>query len=407
MTSQAISPNNTVSGLYFDTKVFRSTAGVLSLGAEYGIDTLIHQGGTYSGKTYSILLALHAWAKQQKEDMIISVVSCTVPHLKRGALRDWVNICEKLGGMEGWNKTDNIFHLGKTTLEFFSADDDGKVRGGKRDVLFVNEANLINYERFRQLSMRTRKCVILDYNPVSEFWAHEKLIGRSSTLFKITTYKDNPSTPPKVIKDIERLKETDPELYRVYGEGMTGSLQGVIFTNINVVPEFPVDYKRAALGLDFGFTNDPTAVVMIAQAHGELYCKEVIYETGMTNDDIYKELRAQGLHGLEVWADAAEPKSIEELRRLGLNVRAAEKGPESVRLGISILKKYRINITADSANWRKEASNYRWKIDANGNTTNTPMDDWNHCWDAARYWAIMKLRNRASGIRFANPTTSR
>lgn len=382
--------NEVASAIEFDTKVFRSTmAGLLK-----GVPVIVHQGGTYSGKTFNILSALHQYLEVENPDsrLLASVVSCTMPHLKRGALRDWEYICSYLGGLETWNKTDHIFKIGSSKVEFFSADDDGKVRGGKRDVLFVNEGNLINFERYRQLAIRTRATVIIDYNPVSEFWCHEHVLKQPGVLFKRSTYLDNPTTPDKVRRDIERLKDIDEQLYRVYALGLTGSVQGLIFTNTGLVDSFPQDAKKQCYGLDFGFTNDPTALVRFGELHGELWGEELIYETGLTNQDISAKLKALGIKRTdEIFAESAEPKSIEELRREKWNVKPAKKGQDSVRHGIDVLKQYKINITKASTNFDKERRNYRWKTDKDGNSLNIPIDLFNHCWDAFRYAATMKL----------------
>lgn len=355
---------------------------------------LIHQGGSYSGKTFGIECALYclAYTELNTTPLLISVVGCTVPHLKRGALRDFETITTALGGVKSHNKTDSIYKIGNCTIEFFSADDDNKVRGGKRDILFINECNLLNYERYRQLAMRTRMTTILDFNPVEDFWLHEKILPvEKNYVFKRTTYRDNPATPEKVRQDIENLKTTDPALYRVYGQGLTGQIQGLIFTKIKLVDTFPAEAKKIAYGLDFGFTHDPTALVKMGELGGEIYAQELIYETGLTNQDIHEQLKELGLTRLdEIIADSAEPKSIEELRRKGWNIKPALKGADSVRLGLSTLQSYEINLTTDSVNWRKEAKNYKWK-EKDGSFIQQPIDKWNHCWDAARYYALSKL----------------
>jgi len=360
-----------------------------------GVPVIVQQGGTYSGKTFNILIALHQYLNVQRKNdrLVVSIVSCTVPHLKRGALRDFSEICAHLGGLDSWQKTDNTFKLGNSLIEFFSADDDGKVRGGKRDVLFVNEGNLINHERYRQLAIRTRQTVIIDYNPVAEFWCHEHVLKRKDILFKRSTYRDNPATPQKVIDDIERLKEVDDQLYRVYALGLTGRIQGLVFERIELVNDFPDNAKKQCYGLDFGFTNDPTALVRFGELHGEIYADEVLYETGLTNQDISEKMRAAGIRkNAEIYADSAEPKSIEELRREGWNVRPARKGSDSIRYGINLLKQRKINITKRSTNMDKERRNYRWKEDRDGRPLDKPVDAYNHALDALRYAAVMKLR---------------
>lgn len=392
--------SNETAPIIFDTKVFRSTmAGLIA-----GVPVIVQQGGTYSGKTFNILAALHQYVTIESEKPVeVSIVSCTVPHLKRGALRDFSNICMHLGGIETWRKSDNVFEMGKRPgfIEFFSADDDGKVRGGKRDILFVNEGNLINHERYRQLALRTRRTVIIDYNPVAEYWCHEHVLNRSDVLFKRSTYKDNPATPQKVIDDIERLKGIDEQLYRVYALGLTGRIKGLIFDKVELTDVFPAECKKQCYGLDFGFSNDPTAIVRFGELHGEIYTDEILYETGLTNQDISKRMKAAGLsRNDEIFADSAEPKSIEELRREGWNIRPTQKGPDSIRYGINLLKQYKINITKRSTNMDKERRNYRWKKDRDGKTLGVPVDAFNHALDALRYAATKKLK--PASLRFAS-----
>lgn len=388
MTSEATPLNEAGAGLpVFDTAVFRSTmAGLMS-----GKPLIIQQGGTSSGKTYSIILALATYLSQN-QNLTCSVVSCTFPHLKRGAIRDFAGITGAIGGLQKWNQTDCVGQINGNTIEFFSADNDGKVRGGKRDILFINEANLINYERYRQLSIRTGKTVIIDFNPVSEFWLHTDVIPAANAddmIFRRTTYRDNPRVPEKIIREIEALKTTNEQLYRVYGLGLTGNVTGLVFPNFVLVDEFPKDAKKQGVGLDFGFTNDPTAAVRIGFLHGELYLHELIYETGLTNPDISQRMKQVGI-GVkeEVFADSAEPKSIEELRRLGWNIRGTVK--REINFGIDLMRRYRINITKDSLNLAKELRNYSWKVDSNGKSLNIPIDAFNHAIDASRYACIEK-----------------
>jgi phage terminase large subunit len=394
MTSTATQSSK---GIFFDTKVVRSTLGGLTTGEKL----IIQQGGTSSGKTFGVLVALYLYAMNSEKSLVISVVGCTVPHLKRGALRQFEEITEKLGGVKNYNRTDKIFQIGNSMVEFFSADDNDKVRGSKRDVLFVNEANLLNYERYRQLAIRTDKVEIIDFNPVGEFWLHEKILPFQKYLFKRTTYQDNPAVGEKVIADIERLKHSDPQLYRIYAEGKTGKIQGLVFPDVKTVDDFPKEAKKIAYGLDFGFTNDPTALIRAGVLHGGLFVEELIYETGLTNQDISKELERLGVRrSAEIFADAAEPKSIEELRREGWNVRAAKKGKDSILYGINLLKQYQKNFTVSSVNLLKEARSYKWKEDRDGKSLNMPIDDYNHAFDALRYYAVMKLKNTGPVVRF-------
>lgn len=366
------------------------------------VPLVLHQGGTSSGKTFGILYALLSYLlyDRGKEKLTVSVVSENVPHLQRGAYKDFKTILAEteLDGVIIENKTHKTFTLPSgTEIEFFSADNEGKARGAKRDILFVNEANNLKWDIYYQMSMRTNATVILDWNPSNEFWLHTKLypnLKKGEYFFKVTTYRDNPGVTDKVKNEIERLKDIDPELYKVYGEGRKGSITGLIFQNVTFVDEFPKECRKVGYGLDFGFTNDPTALVRIGVLHGELYMEELIYETGLLNKDISDLLKELGLKRRdEIIADSAEPKSIAELRSYGWNVRPAKKGTDSVNHGISLLKSYKLNITKNSVNWRKEVNNYKWKVDNNGDTLNVPIDAYNHLWDAARYYASLKLVN--------------
>jgi len=385
MTYAAIPLSDTLP--VFDTVVFRSTTA----GLNKGRPLIVQQGGTSSGKTYSILLALIAYLKQHT-GLTVSVVSCTFPHLKRGAIRDFANIIEQVGGLTDWNKTDCIGHINGNVIEFFSADNDGKVRGGKRDILFINEANLINYERYRQLSIRTGKTTIIDFNPVSEFWFHSDVypaVSAGEMVFRRTTYRDNPRVPEKIIKEIEALKITNEQLYRVYGLGLTGNVTGLVFPSFALVDNFPPDAKKQCYGLDFGFTNDPTAVIRIGFLSGNLYMDEVVYDYGLTNPDISERLKQAGLTKRdEIIADAAEPKSIEELRRMGWNVRPGTK--REINYGIDIMKRFPLCVTKNSLNFAKELRNYSWKVDSAGKSLNVPIDAFNHGVDSARYAVIEK-----------------
>lgn len=383
-----MSESATKAELHFDTKVVRSTLAAL----HSNTSTLIHQGGTSSGKTFGILLALFVFLKDYPERLIVSVVSCTYPHLKRGALRDFETITGILAGLTYSNRTEHTYRVGNSVIEFFSADDDGKVRGGKRDILFVNEANLIPFERYRQLALRTSRISIIDFNPVAHFWAHTEFIGRPGAVFKRTTYRDNPATPEKIVKELEALAITDPDFYRIYGMGYTGAIKGLVFPRIKTVSRFPEDPERFGYGLDFGYSQDVTALVQLGTARGELWGKQLLYERGLDNFDLRDRLKElQISRKSTIWADAADPKSIAELRKFGYNVRAAKKGPDSIKFGIGILKRYPINLTFDSPDWIEEGLKYKWATDKDGNTLPNPVDIYNHCWDAARYWAIESL----------------
>ncbi len=353
---------------------------------------IINQGGTSSSKTYSILQWLYIVATQ-KENRLISIVSESVPHLKRGVIRDFLNILKENGIYDDtkWNRTDKIYKVGSSSIEFFSADDDSKLRGARRDILFINECNNIGYEAFNQLEVRTKLKIFLDYNPVSSFWVHQHLLNRDDVHLIKSTYRDNEWLDPQIVKSIEQRKN-DPNWWRVYGLGEVGMLEGLIFTNFKPCDKFPEEVKWMVYGQDFGFTNDPSVLVKVGYINGEIWIDEMMYETGLTNQDIadkYEELEVK--KNDEIYADSAEPKSIEEIRREGYNIHPSKKGKDSIMVGIDVLKRYKINITKRSLNLLKEFRNYQWKQDKDGNFINKPIDTYNHGIDSIRYVAIKKL----------------
>lgn len=394
----------------YNTKCFRSTyAGLMD-----ETPFIVQQGGTYSGKTFNILLAIHAWlAANPNAAVTASVVGVTVPHLKRGALRDFTDIAEMLGAQHPWNKTDNVFDVRGNRLEFFSADDDGKVRGGKRDILFINECNLISYARARQLILRTRATVILDFNPVSRFWVHDKILNERKCLFKRTTYRDNPTTPKRIVDEIEQLQNDDPELYAVFGLGQIGKITGLVFPNVKWVDAWPPpeQMKKRAYGLDWGFTNDPTALVEMGVHDGALYGRELLYERGLTTGDIDGKLSDLGLERKPkrgrptpntslIVADNSEPRLIAELNERGWWVVPTTKGANSIQHGIDRLKQQPLRLTRNSLNWKTEQQAYKWLVDkSTGDATNRPVDKFNHLWDAARYYALHQLTNQRRSVR--------
>lgn len=368
------------------------------------IPNIFHQGGSSSGKTWGILYALLSYLLYDRKDekLLCSTVAETFPHLKKGSMKDFQEILEEtdLIGQVKYNKTDHQFTLPTgSVFEFFSADNPTKVRGPRRDILFMNEANSIIWETFMQLNMRTHETAIIDWNPSGEFWLHEVFLptlNADEYLFTRTTYHDNPAIGEKTIREIERLKDIDPQLYRIYAEGKTGQVQGLVYTNVAFVDAMPGYLKKEGYGLDFGFSNDPTSLVHCGELHGETFGDELIHETGLTNGDICDRLEMLNIDKkAEIWADSAEPKSIEEIRRRGWNIKAVTKGADSVNFGISLLKQYRQNWTHSSTNAKKELRNYKWKVDREGKVLNVPIDAFNHQMDAKRYWAMMNLKTES------------
>jgi phage terminase large subunit len=355
---------------------------------------VIEQGGTRSGKTYNILLWIIFSYCMRHTGRTITIARKTYPALRSTAMRDFINIVKEYGIYSelNHNKSNSEYVLNGNLVEFISLDQPTKVRGRKRDLLFINEANELFFEDWQQLIFRTTGKIILDYNPSDEFhWIYDRVKVREDAEFHITTYKDNPFLEPQIIQEIERLKDVDENYWKIYGLGQVGTAKSLIF-NFNLIDTIPENAKFISYGLDFGFTNDPTALVKVYLHDTNLYVKELLYRTGMTNQDIAKELdRLEIGRREEIFADASEPKSIEEIYRMGWNIKKADKPQGSVNLGIDMLRRYTLNVTKDSLNLIKEGRNYKYKEDKNGNILNEPADAFNHTMDALRYAIFMKL----------------
>jgi len=352
-------------------------------------------GGSRSTKTYSILQLLIVKALESEEPLVISIVRKSMPSMRISVMRDFFDILKSydLYNVELHNKTENTYQLNNTLIEFFSIDDAQKRRGTKRDILFVNEANELSWEDFFQLNIRTTQQVFIDFNPSEQFWFNENLQSRDDITIIHSTYKDNPYLNDDQINEIERLQYTDLQYYQIYALGQFAGALDLVYS-YTLVDHIPVEQaKLVALGMDFGFTNDPTTLVEVWQWNDAIYLNELIYERNLTNQDIADRLNAYEVDKyIEIIADSAEPKSIEEIRRYGFNIKPAFKGPDSVLNGIDILKRKRIHVTRQSVNMIKELNGYKWVTDKNGNKLNKPIDMFNHSLDAARYVALNKLK---------------
>jgi phage terminase large subunit len=293
-----------------------------------------------------------------------------------------------------YNKSDRIFTFRNgTIIEFKSYSDAQDAKSGKRDYLFVNEANGITWDIYFELALRTRQRIYIDYNPNNTFWVHDRLMGQKDVQVIISDHRHNPYVPHTLRNKVEQLREQDYELWKVYARGLTGKITGLVFNNWHICEEIPKDAKLIAAGLDFGYTNDETGCIEVYRQNGELWVDELLYETGLTNSDISKKLKRAGLSkNTELIADSAEPKSIEELQRMGWNIRGAKKGPDSIQNSIDILKRYKINVTRRSINLRKELDRYKWRVDRSGRPLNEPVDSYNHLIDPLRYVALNKLK---------------
>ena len=289
------------------------------------------------------------------------------------------------------NRSSHEYYLNGNLVEFISLDQPQKIRGRKRNLLYINEANELTYEDWQQLIMRTEDRAILDYNPSDAFhWIYDKVVPRDDCDFFQTTYLDNPFLDSSIRQEIERLRDTDNDYWRIYGLGERGMSRATIFQYGQA--EIPTDATLLCHGMDFGYTNDPTALVAVYKSGDNLYVDELIYRTGMTNPDISNVLASLGLdRRAEIFADSAEPKSIEELHRMGWNVKPTQKGADSVIVGIDVLKRHKLFVTPRSSNLIKELQNYKWVEDKNGNLLNKPIDAFNHAIDALRYATYNKL----------------
>jgi phage terminase large subunit len=353
-------------------------------------------GGTSAGKTISILQILIDKAQSDKTPTLTSIVSESYPHLKRGAMRDFLNIMQSHNYFkdDAWNKTDSIytFETG-SRIEFFSADQPSKVRGPRRDRLYMNECNNIGYEAFDQLEVRTKHEVWLDWNPTNEFWWYDEVAPHREHDFITLTYLDNEALDSQIVASIEARKH-NKAWWRVYGLGLLGEVEGKIFTDWQIIDEIPHEARLERRGLDFGYSNDPTALVDIYSYNGGIILDEQLYQKGMSNKQIADLINNLPSPKTLVVGDSSEPKSIDELSSYGVNLIPANKGQGSVLQGIQKLQDKRVSITKRSINGIKEYRNYMWVTDKDGKILNTPIDLWNHFMDATRY-----------GNETLNPTT--
>ncbi|HEB13414.1 MAG TPA: terminase [candidate division CPR3 bacterium] len=344
------------------------------------------QGGTSASKTVSIVLLLIDMAQRDEKPTMTSIVSESFPHLRRGVMRDFLAIMEehKYFVPERWNKTEFIytFETG-SKIEFFSADQPGKVRGPRRDRLFINEANNIPYQIFDQLEVRTKDIIYLDWNPTNSFWFYEEVINREDCEHIVLTYKDNEALSKEIVDSIEQRKG-NASWWKVYGEGELGEIETRIYKGWVVVDEVPHEARLERYGLDFGYSNDPTAAAAIYYYNGGYVLDEIIFQKGLSNKMIADILNNQDKKALVI-ADSAEPKSIDEIKMYGIDIIPAVKGQGSVLQGIQFVQDQQISMTKRSINLRKEYGNYIWITDKDGKILNEPDHQYSHTMDAVRY----------------------
>ena len=355
----------------------------------------IIQGGTSAGKTFGILPILIDKAARNP-NVEISVVAESIPHLRRGALKDFIKIMKWTNRYieSQFNKSLLTYQFRNgSVIEFFSADDASKLRGARRDILYINECNNVTFEAYNELAIRTKREVFLDFNPANEFWVHKELKDEPDTDFIILTYKDNEALDESIVSQIEKNRDKAAtssywaNWWRVYGLGEVGSLEGVVFNNWKEIDTIPSEAKLVGIGLDFGYTNDPTAAIEIYNYNGTRIVNEIAYRTGMVNSDIAKILPS----GVIIYADSSEPKSIEEIRRYGKTIKGVTKGKDSINYGIDVMQRQDYLVTKSSTNLIKELRSYCWDVDKQGVRMNKPIDHFNHAIDALRYHEMEAL----------------
>ena len=351
-------------------------------------------GGTSAGKTFGIIpLLIDYCIKHRGKE--VSVVSESIPHLRKGCVKDFIKIMRSTGRWQDsrWNRTHLKYVFGNGAyIEFFSVDMPDKLRGARRDVLYVNEANNVKWDAYMQLAMRTSKFIWIDFNPTHEFWYHTELVGEPDWEELVLTYLDNEAAPEGSVQEILKAKKKADagdswwaNWYQVYGLGQVGILEGVIYENWEVIDDIPVEAEFLGQGLDFGYSNDPTAVVDVYKWNGYRILDEVLYSGGLLNSEISVYLRNP------IIADSAEPKSIEELFRMGFDIRGVTKGADSILFGIQVMQGQKYLVTSRSLNLIKEFRMYAWEEDKNGAKINRPTDNWNHGLDAVRYHEMETL----------------
>ena len=355
---------------------------------------VFNEGGTRSGKTYGINQALYKLASENK--YIISIVSETMPHLKKGAMRDFFSFLNtaKLYWPENHNKSEHTYKINDSMIEFFSADAVSKVHGPERDILFINEIQNIPYEIYFHLAQRTRIRIFADWNPTHRFYVHEMMEDpeyRTEITYTHSTIFDNKFVSDEIKKEVLRRADRDPNYKQVYLEGKIGIYEGLIFPTIQMVDEMPDG--RSFYGMDFGYTQDPTTLIECKIIGDNLYLNELIYQTGLRNSDIINLMKQLDIRGV-VYGDSAEPKTIDDLYFAGFNIHGAIKGPDSINFGLTIMKQFTIFVTKKSTNLVKEFRNYTYMKDKEGKMLNKPIDLWNHGIDATRYGVSMEQRKK-------------
>ncbi|CAB4172904.1 XtmB Phage terminase large subunit [uncultured Caudovirales phage] len=364
------------------------------------------RGGTSASKTFSIIPILIDKAIREP-NIEISVVSESIPHLRRGALKDFLKIIMALGRYNDsqFNKsTLKYTFTNGSYIEFFSVDQPDKLRGARRTILYVNECNNIDFESYYQLAIRTSGDIWLDYNPTSAFWVDKEILTQSDVDFITLTYLDNEALSETIVQEIEAAKVKAltstywANWWQVYGLGQTGSLEGVCITDWQEI-DLPTDARILCYGMDFGYSNDPTSLVTMYKYNDAYIFDELIYKKGLLNSEISNLLKANNVNNF-VYADSAEPKSIAELNSYGHNVLPVTKGKDSILFGLNLINQNKVYVTSRSKNLINELRNYIWQTDKTGIKMNRPIDAYNHAIDAMRYAMTSQLENPHKGSYF-------
>ena len=356
----------------------------------------VFQGSSRASKTYNIVLWLVIKALQE-QNKVFSIVRKTLPALKGSVLRDLKEILIKLELYEDekWHSVDGYVEIGSNIIEWFALDTEEKIRGRKRDICFINEATEISYDEYVQLSLRTSEIMILDFNPsLWKSWIYE-LENEPDTLYKIVTYKDNPFLEPAQIQEIEKLKERDHNLWRIFGLGLKGLPTKMVFTHQKLYSELPQGTKLLGYGIDWGY-SDPSTLVKVHKLGDDIFCEELLYLKNITIPDFIYKIKDLGINlNDDFICDSASPQSIEELRRAGINAKPVKKN--SILHGIDLIKRSNFYVHENSTNLLSELQSYIWKVDKNGNNLDEPIDDSNHLIDGIRYILEMKM-HRNTGV---------